>query len=214
MKQEELIRKLENLKTPDVELPGHKQALRMALLNSGCFREKTIMDWARILAPISAAVILIAVVGFFNVIQPQLQMAQAKAIASSDLQVQALMEEHKLDIAEVKLQDGEALVLLAPQFASGLDINSQSSPDGLRIFRWILPLFPKPSELTSGEVLPTSPGELSPGYILKVDLLEKKVSECGEIDEATALKDINLEDIDFVKFGPTEGAPSEGAEPE
>ena len=51
--------------------------------------------------------------------------------------------------------------------------------------------------------------ELPPRYILKVDLLEKEVSEFGEIDE-----NIALEDIDFVKFGPPEGAAPEEADPE
>jgi inhibitor of cysteine peptidase len=67
MKHEDFIEKLENLKTPEIELPGHKQALKMALLNSGRFKERTIMDWAKVLAPITAALLLIAVVGFFAV---------------------------------------------------------------------------------------------------------------------------------------------------
>jgi len=70
MKHEDLIKKLENLKTPEIELPGHKQALKMALLSSGRFKERTIMDWAKILAPVSAALLLIAVVGFFAVYKP------------------------------------------------------------------------------------------------------------------------------------------------
>jgi uncharacterized secreted protein with C-terminal beta-propeller domain len=65
MKHEDLIKKLENLKTPDIELTGHKQALRMTLLNSGRFKKRTIMDWAKILAPVTAAVLLITVVGLF-----------------------------------------------------------------------------------------------------------------------------------------------------
>ena len=67
MKHEDLIQKLENLETPEIELPGHKQALRMALLNSGRFKERTIMDWAKMLAPVTAALLLIAFVGFFAV---------------------------------------------------------------------------------------------------------------------------------------------------
>jgi inhibitor of cysteine peptidase len=67
MKHEDLIEKLEHLKTPEIELPGHKQALKMALLNSGRFRERTIMNWVKILAPVTAALLLIAVVGFFAV---------------------------------------------------------------------------------------------------------------------------------------------------
>ena len=67
MKHEDLIKKLENLKTPEIELPGHKQVLKMVLLHSGRFKERTIMNWAKILAPITAAALLIAVAGFFAV---------------------------------------------------------------------------------------------------------------------------------------------------
>jgi inhibitor of cysteine peptidase len=70
MKHEDLIKKLENLKTPEIELLGHKQALKMALLSSGRFKERTIMDWTKILAPITAAVLLIAVMGLFAVYKP------------------------------------------------------------------------------------------------------------------------------------------------
>jgi uncharacterized secreted protein with C-terminal beta-propeller domain len=67
MKYEDLIRKLENLKTPEIELLGHRQALKMALLNSRRFKERVVMNWAKILAPITAAVLLITVIGFFAV---------------------------------------------------------------------------------------------------------------------------------------------------
>jgi uncharacterized secreted protein with C-terminal beta-propeller domain len=67
MKYEDFIKKLENLKTPDIELPGHRQVLKMFLLNSGRFRERTIMNWAKVLAPVAAAVLLIAVTGLFAV---------------------------------------------------------------------------------------------------------------------------------------------------
>ena len=70
MKYEDFIKKLENLKAPEIELPGHKQALKMFLLNSGRFKERTIMNWAKVLAPIAAAVLLIAVVGLFAVDEP------------------------------------------------------------------------------------------------------------------------------------------------
>jgi uncharacterized secreted protein with C-terminal beta-propeller domain len=63
MKHDDLIKKLENLETPEIELSGHKRALKMALLSSGRFRKRTIMDWTRMLAPVATAVILIAIVG-------------------------------------------------------------------------------------------------------------------------------------------------------
>ena len=65
MKHEDLTKKLENLKTPDIELTGHKRALRMNLLSSGRFKKRTITDWTRVLAPVATAVILLAVVGLF-----------------------------------------------------------------------------------------------------------------------------------------------------
>jgi inhibitor of cysteine peptidase len=70
MKHEDLIKKLENLKTPDIELTGHRRALKMALLSSGRFKARTIRDWTKILAPVATAVLLIAVVGVFAVVQP------------------------------------------------------------------------------------------------------------------------------------------------
>jgi len=70
MKHEDLIEKLKNLKTPEIELPGHKQTLKMVLLSSERFKKRTIMDWAKILAPVATAVLLIAVVGLFAVYKP------------------------------------------------------------------------------------------------------------------------------------------------
>jgi uncharacterized secreted protein with C-terminal beta-propeller domain len=71
MKHEDLIEKLKNLKTPEIELPGHKQTLKMVLLSSERFKKRTIRDWTKILAPVATAVLLIAVVGLFAVIQPE-----------------------------------------------------------------------------------------------------------------------------------------------
>ena len=167
------------------------------------------MDWAKTLAPITAAVALIAVLAFFNFIQPQLQIAQAKEIARNDPYVQALVEEYKLEIAEIKLGDGEAFVLLTPPVAEIYKRDGQSTPDAWRIFRWALPFFPEPPAPTDeGELSAPSP-VLPAGYILKVDLLEKKVDELGKMDEVTAIKDINLEDINFIKLEPAEAVAPE-----
>jgi inhibitor of cysteine peptidase len=70
MKHEDLIKKLENLKTPEIELPGHKQALKMVLLSSERFKKRTIMDWTKLLAPVATAVLVIAVMGLFAVYRP------------------------------------------------------------------------------------------------------------------------------------------------
>ncbi|XOB42242.1 MAG: hypothetical protein ACKKMP_02675 [Candidatus Nealsonbacteria bacterium] len=111
MKKEDLIKKLENTKTPNIEIQGHKQKLKMVLLNSGYFKEKTIMFYTKRLVPAGVALALILVVGF-TVIQPKLQIARAMEIAKNDPQIKELMEEYGVEIKEVKLQDGKAYVLL------------------------------------------------------------------------------------------------------
>jgi len=82
MKHEDLIEKLKNLKTPEIELPGHKQTLKMVLLNSGRFKARTIRDWAKILAPVATAVLLIAVVGVLAVYRPGPSPLQISRFAS------------------------------------------------------------------------------------------------------------------------------------
>jgi len=70
MKHDDLMKKLENLETPEIELLGHRQALKMALLSSRRFKERTIMDWAKILAPVATAVLLISVLAVLTVYKP------------------------------------------------------------------------------------------------------------------------------------------------
>lgn len=211
MKQEDLIKRLENLETPEIELPGHRQALRTALLNCGHFRKRTVLDWAKMLAPVSAALVLIAVVGFFNVIQPQLHIALAKEIARNDPRVQALLEEYGLEITDVELQNGEAFVLVAPQLVSA-SARDFASP-GWHLFRWLSP--PPEVGLNASEDEATAPSEegFSSAYILKIDLLERKVSGFREIDEFT-LREMNLKDMDFVELEPSEAKASEETNPE
>jgi hypothetical protein len=185
MKDEDLIKRLEKLDTPDIELASHKQALRMALLNSGHFKPRTRIGWAKVLAPVTAAVLVIAFAGFFNVIQPRLEMAQAKDIAMADVQVQELMEENDLEMTGVRLQGVEAYVLLGCQAGS-----TESQRDG--------------NTLPAGEGLLSATNSTISGYILKVDLAEGKVTEFGQVEDVTDLQHVNLEDINFAKFEPPE----------
>jgi hypothetical protein len=186
MKDEDLIKRLEKLETPDIELAGHKQALRMALLNSGHFKPRTRIGWAKILAPVTAAVLVIAFAGFFNIIQPRLEMAQAKDIAMADLQVQELMQENDLEMTEVRLQNGEAYVLLGCRAA----FSESDSSGGILA--------------APGEESNTARDATTSGYILKVDLAEGKVTEFGQVENVTDLQHVNLEDINFAKFEPPE----------
>lgn len=218
MKEEDLIRQLESLETPDIELSGHRQALRTALLRSDRFQRRSAMGWARMLAPVAAAVALMMVLGFFNLVQPRLQIAQAEEIARSDPQVQALLEEHGLDIAEVKLENGQAFVLLAAASINPLASESAAYPRDAgswlqRILDWPYPT--KTNEEGAGN-LALAPSESEPfrTYVLKVDLTGKEVSGLCELDEATTLLDINLDEIDFADFESSVAPSPEETDPE
>lgn len=65
MNKDDLIKKLENLDLPEIELPSHQRRLKMALLNSGYFKKQTTMSLLKKFAPIGAVAViaLLAVVG-------------------------------------------------------------------------------------------------------------------------------------------------------
>jgi len=69
---EDLIKKLENIKTPDIEIRDHKQKLKMALLSSEYFREKTTMKPLKSLALVGIPVLAVIVLLFFTVVSPRL----------------------------------------------------------------------------------------------------------------------------------------------
>jgi inhibitor of cysteine peptidase len=70
MKHDDFMEELEKVKTPEIELSGHKQALKMSLLRSGRFKRRTAMDWAKLLAPVTAALLVVASMGIFAAVNP------------------------------------------------------------------------------------------------------------------------------------------------
>ena len=113
MKKEDLIKKLENIDLPEIELQSHRRRLRMALLNSGYFKKKTIMKTIKHFALIGAPAIAVVLALIFTVINPKLQEVRAIEIAKNDPQIRKLMEENGVVIKEVKVKGDKAYVLLA-----------------------------------------------------------------------------------------------------
>ena len=68
MKKEQLLKELDNLDLPEVEISGHRHRLKMALLDSGCWNKKTIMSKTKRFIPagILAVVALVAVIADMN----------------------------------------------------------------------------------------------------------------------------------------------------
>jgi len=112
MELEELIKKMENMEVPPIEIRNHKQRLRMALLDSECFKQKpSIFSFKRIVFLTSA----VAVTMFFlsvAVINPRLMEASAMEIANNDPQIKKMISENGMFIKEIKVKDGKAFALL------------------------------------------------------------------------------------------------------
>ena len=176
MKKEDLIKKLENIKTPEIEIQSHKQRLKMALLSSGYFKEKPIMFWTKRLVPAGITLALILVVGF-TVIQPKLQIAKAMEIAKKDPQIQQLMKDYGVEIKEVKLQDGKAFVLLAlPEEKLPSELEKRvlgNEETGMRGPGQIFMAYQNPG---TGEIIEFS------GSVAEIDLKAKKVEKLEMVE--------------------------------
>src|SRR6516165_9364243 len=56
MNKDDLIGRLENVDLSEIALPGHQRRLGKALLNSGCFKERTIMSLLKRTSPVGGAI--------------------------------------------------------------------------------------------------------------------------------------------------------------
>ena len=188
MRKEDLIKKLENIKTPEIEIQSHKERLKVALLTqhqklrfgtgqgSGYFWNKIML---KRLVPAGVALALVLAIGF-GVIQPRLQIAKAMEIAKKDPQIQQLMKDYGLEIKEVKLQDGKAYVLLALPDAKSLPASPKAfsiahkkalSNDEETGIRGPGQFFIAYQDPKTGEIIESS------GSVAEIDLKAKKVKK-------------------------------------
>lgn len=207
MNKEDLIKKLENIKVPEIKIQSHQRRLRLALLtqhqklrfgtgqDSGYFWNKIML---RRLVPAGIALALILVVGF-SVVQPKLQIARAMEIAKNDPQIQQLIKDYGVEIKEVKLQDGKAYVLLTlPEEKLPLSVlkgGEETPMYGSGEF-YITYKDPK-----TGEVIQSS------GSIAEIDLKGKKVEklemvEKTKIDITPLTEEEKTRAIEIVKSDP------------
>jgi len=181
MKKEDLIKQLENIELPEIEIQSHQRRLRLALLSSGYFKEKKIMNlfmfWTKRLVPAGVTLALILVVGF-SVIQPKLQIARAMEIAKNDPQIQQLMKDYGVEIKEVKLQGGKAYVLLTlPEEKVPQVLNlERETPEGEKVGVQSGQFFIAYKDPKTGEVRESS------GSIAEIDLKAKKVEKLEMIE--------------------------------
>ncbi|MFZ2146581.1 MAG: hypothetical protein WAV28_05110 [Sedimentisphaerales bacterium] len=116
MNKDDLIKKLENLDLPEVELQSHQRRLKMALLNSGYWKGETTMSLLKKAVPVGGivtiATIIVVFIFTFKGATPQAsaqEIAQKsyKTVASlSQEQQGALKQEMHIDVLTI-LQEAQ-----------------------------------------------------------------------------------------------------------
>jgi hypothetical protein len=109
---EDLIKKLEKIKTPEIEISSHKRKLRQVLLNQYQKEKKNWLFFSifQKFAFASLGLVLIFFI-FNNLIYPGYSLAKAKEIALKDPQIKELIEKGG-EIKDVKIIKNRAYVLI------------------------------------------------------------------------------------------------------
>jgi len=139
MKEEELIKKLENIELPRIEVQSHQRRLRVALLQSQYFEEhprgvavlkskmqggidtmKGLISWRPVWKPALVGALAIAlIVSFALIIPPHLGQSPlgqspevlAAEIATNSPEVKAVLGEGEITIMGLRVTDGKGMVI-------------------------------------------------------------------------------------------------------
>lgn len=114
MKNEDLIKKLKNVRLPEIEIESHKNRLRTALLSSGYFKKPGFFEIIKKSLIFAVPALSLLIVLAVTVIEPKLGEAKALDIARNNPEIKKIMAEKNMVLTEVKIKDGMAYVLLNP----------------------------------------------------------------------------------------------------
>jgi hypothetical protein len=112
MEEKDLIKKLESIRVPEIEIKSHRKNLKMALLNSDYFKKRNFFQaFGRSFAVAVPVLALLLFLGV-NIIEPRLAEANALKVAMSNPEIKKLIEENNMVLSEVKMSGGKAYILL------------------------------------------------------------------------------------------------------
>ncbi|KPJ57253.1 hypothetical protein AMJ49_01455 [Parcubacteria bacterium DG_74_2] len=115
MEENDLIKKLEKIELPQIELPNHRERLKMVLINWRYFRKKRLEIAFIAKRIVFAGIAVLAMVLLVNnFLIPQDNLAKAQKIALKDPQVKALMEEGG-EIKDMEIVNSKAYLLINPK---------------------------------------------------------------------------------------------------
>ncbi|MDP2929989.1 MAG: hypothetical protein Q8N56_00025 [bacterium] len=168
MELNDLVKKLENLKKPEIEIPGHKEKLRRFLLSR--YQKRQTENGFNILwkaMPVGLSLMAITALLLNNFLFPRLNIALAKEIAFQDQNVKSLIEKGAI-VKEVKLSDSRGFLLL--------QISAPEEKQQLQGKAVALSVSAERTAARGG----SSPQPQASAFLIEVDLKGRKIAKIEE----------------------------------
>ena len=129
MEKQDLIKKLEKIKLPEIETSSHKNRLKMILIDWKYGKGKKagwfFNGFKRVLVPLSTvAVVLIIALIVSNLIAPQYTFAEVKEIAMGNPQIKEWVEKGA-EIKDIEIIKNKAYVLISPRELEGVPVETK-----------------------------------------------------------------------------------------
>jgi hypothetical protein len=190
MEKDDLIRKLEGLSTPDIEISAHKQRLK-ALLLAKYYPEKkrmVLFSLFKKLVPLGALAIIGLAFLVHNFAFPRYTPVQAQEIALQNPEIQDWISKGAT-MQDIEIIDGKAYILIQPQEKEAATNEEEIPAPAVAKDQTI-------NQMTEGK---TRAEESFKGAFAEIDIKEKRISKVEElassIERLTDSKRIKTEEI-------------------
>ena len=177
MEKEDLIKKLEEIKLPKIEIKSHRKRLKLALLKNYLqeTRKGELFGFLRKAVPAAAFLVISCFLIFNNLIFPKYNLARAKEIALQSDEIKSWIDKGAT-IKDAKVIDGKAYVLIQPAESEEKIIETK---EGQNI-----------SEFKSGAIAPSVAPivkeEEFKGAVAEINIKEKKISNIEKLSPTVA----------------------------
>jgi hypothetical protein len=190
MEKEDLIKKLEGLSTPDIEMPAHKQRLRAFLLAKYYPEKKRVALFSLFqkLLPVGALAVIGLALLINNFVFPRYTPAQAQEIALQSPKIQDWIAKGAT-MQDIEIIDGKAYILIQPEEKEAAT-NAEQAP---------VPAVVKDQGVDRRVEEKIMAEENFKGALAEIDMKEKRISKVEElapsIESLTAAKKEKTEEI-------------------
>jgi hypothetical protein len=177
MEKEDLIKKLEEIKLPEIEIKNHRERLKLALLKNYLRETKRgeFFGFLRKAVPAAAFLVIFCFLIFNNLIFPKYNLARAKEIALQSDEIKSWIDKGAT-IKDAKVIDGKAYILIQPAESEEKIIETKENQN-ISEFK---------SEAIAPSATPIAKEEEFKGAMAEINIKEKKISNIENLAPTVA----------------------------